>query len=167
MPHEREPSAPTLMPSLEPFQMLWSDDVVTSSAADFPSRLRQHGLRVTAPRVAVLEALNSVPHASADVVQSSVRERIGSVSTQAVYDVLAAFERAGLVRRIEPAGHPARFETRVHDNHHHLVCRGCGRIDDVDCAVGTAPCLDASAALGFVVDEAELTFWGLCPACAS
>ncbi|MET0741683.1 MAG: Fur family transcriptional regulator [Candidatus Nanopelagicales bacterium] len=140
---------------------------MTSSAADFPSRLRQHGLRVTAPRVAVLEALMSVPHASVDVVQASVRERIGSVSTQAVYDVLAAFEKTGLVRRIEPAGHPARFETRVHDNHHHLVCRSCGRIDDVDCVVGTAPCLDASAELGFVVDEAELTFWGLCPACSS
>jgi Fe2+ or Zn2+ uptake regulation protein len=128
-------------------------------------RLRAVGLRVTAPRLAVLTWLATHPHATADQVMVGVRQRLKSVSTQAVYDVLHACTRANLVRRIEPAGHPARFETRTSDNHHHLVCRGCDRTEDVDCVVGFAPCLEPSSALGFVVDEAEVVFWGLCPDC--
>ncbi|MBN6035179.1 Fur family transcriptional regulator [Amycolatopsis sp. 195334CR] len=127
--------------------------------------LRAAGLRVTAPRVAVLEWLAEHPHTTADQVAAGVRERLGSVSTQAVYDVLGACAGAALVRRIEPAGHPARFETRTGDNHHHLVCRTCGRTEDVDCVHGEAPCLEPSATAGFRVDEAEVVFWGLCPDC--
>ena len=128
--------------------------------------LRSRGLRVTRPRLAVLDILTtSREHLDVDEIAARVRERLESVSTQAVYDVLGALSRAGLARRIEPAGSPARFEARVGDNHHHVVCRGCGEIADVDCATGTAPCLDASQARGFQVDEAEVTFWGLCPAC--
>ena len=134
---------------------------------DVTDVLREHGLRVTAPRVAVYTALNALPHATADDVTTHVRGALGTVSNQAVYDVLAALEDVGLVRRIEPAGHPARFESRVADNHHHVVCRSCGRIDDIDCAVGGAPCLDAGKASGFVIDEAEVTYWGLCPACTT
>jgi Fur family transcriptional regulator, stress-responsive regulator len=135
--------------------------------ADASGTLQQHGLRATATRVATLTVLRSTPHATAEQVETQVRARLGAVSTQAVYDVLGALERAGLVRKIEPAGHPARFETRVLDNHHHVVCRACGRIDDVDCVEGDAPCLEAgaSAADGFVIDEAEIVFWGLCPSC--
>jgi Fur family transcriptional regulator, stress-responsive regulator len=129
------------------------------------TRLRAAGLRVTAPRVAVLEALESAPHSGVDVLVGAVQQRLGSVSTQAVYDILRALTGAGLVRRIEPAGSPALFETRVGDNHHHVVCRVCGRTQDVDCVVGDAPCLDPSFARGFDVDEAEITFWGLCPVC--
>ena len=127
--------------------------------------LREHGLRVTAPRVAVYTALHALPHATAEDVTTHVRGALGTVSNQAVYDVLGALEDAGLVRRIEPAGHPARFESRVADNHHHVVCRSCGRVDDIDCAIGGAPCLDAGEASGFAIDEAEITFWGLCPDC--
>lgn len=105
------------------------------------------------------------PARTADQVATGVRGQLGSVSTQAVYDVLGACARAELVRRIEPAGHPARFETRTGDNHHHLVCRRCGRTEDVDCAVGAAPCLEPSDGKGFAVDEAEVVFWGLCPDC--
>src|SRR6266545_4803329 len=128
--------------------------------------LRSRGLRVTRPRLAVLEVLTTSPgHLNVDEIAEKVRQRLDSVSTQAVYDVLSALSRAGLARRIEPAGSPARFEGRVGDNHHHVVCRGCGMIADVDCAVGHAPCLDPSNAEGFEVDEAEVTFWGLCPGC--
>ncbi|WP_026360648.1 Fur family transcriptional regulator [Amycolatopsis nigrescens] len=130
-------------------------------------RLKSAGLRITAPRVAVLEWLADHPHTTADQVAAGVRARLGSVSTQAVYDVLGACAGAGLVRRIEPAGHPARFETRTGDNHHHLVCRVCGRTEDVDCVHGTAPCLEPSATAGFEVDEAEVVFWGLCPRCSA
>lgn len=129
-------------------------------------RLRAVGLRVTAPRVATLDWLAVHPHATADQVADGVRERLGSVSTQAIYDVLHACTQTGLLRRIEPAGHPARFETRTADNHHHLVCRVCGRTEDVDCVVGVAPCLDPSNTSGFAVDEAEVVFWGYCPDCA-
>jgi Fur family transcriptional regulator, stress-responsive regulator len=129
-------------------------------------QLRAVGLRVTAPRLAVLDWLSTHPHATADQVAVGVRERLDSVSTQAIYDVLNACTQAKLLRRIEPAGHPARFETRTSDNHHHLVCRLCDRTEDVDCVVGFAPCLEPSNALGFVLDEAEVVFWGLCPACA-
>ena len=127
--------------------------------------LRSRGLRVTRPRVDVLEVLSTGGHLEVDEIATRVRARLESVSTQAVYDVLGALSRAGLARRIEPAGSPARYESRVGDNHHHVVCRGCGEVADVDCAVGATPCLDPSSAHGFVVDEAEVTFWGLCPAC--
>jgi Fe2+ or Zn2+ uptake regulation protein len=127
--------------------------------------LRAHGLRVTRPRLAVLEVLSQGGHLEVEEIASRVRQRLDSVSTQAVYDVLSALSRAGLARRIEPAGSPARYEARARDNHHHVVCRGCGVVADVDCALGEAPCLDPSNAHGFEVDEAEVTFWGLCPTC--
>jgi Fur family transcriptional regulator, stress-responsive regulator len=129
-------------------------------------RLAAAGLRVTAQRVAVLESIPAGAHAEVDDVTRAVRERIGSVSTQAVYDVLRALTAAGLLRRIQPAGKPALYENRVADNHHHLVCRACGQIADVDCVAGPAPCLDPSDTCGFVIDEAEVNFWGLCPECA-
>ncbi|HET8600697.1 MAG TPA: Fur family transcriptional regulator [Segeticoccus sp.] len=128
-------------------------------------QLRSASLRVTAPRVAVLAVVDAHPHADVDTIATAVRSELGSVSTQAVYDVLGALTRAGLVRRIEPAGSPARFEARVGDNHHHVVCRVCGSMRDVDCATGAAPCLEASDDSGFVIDEAEVTYWGVCPDC--
>lgn len=127
--------------------------------------LRAHGLRVTRPRLAVLEVLTGGGHLEVDEIARQVRTRLDTVSTQAVYDVLGALSRAGLARRIEPAGSSARFEARVGDNHHHIVCRGCGAIADVDCVVGERPCLTPSESHGFALDEAEVTFWGLCPAC--
>ena len=127
--------------------------------------LRSAGLRVTAPRVAVLKALAVKPHSTADEVAILARDSLGSVSTQAVYDVLRACVSAGLVRRIEPAGSSARYETRIADNHHHLVCRVCGRVTDVDCVVGDAPCLRPTDAGGFEIDEAEIVFWGTCSEC--
>ena len=127
--------------------------------------LRDAGLRVTGPRVAVLAEMVDGRHVTADQVALAVRGRLGTISTQAVYDVLGALTRAGLLRRIEPAGSPARYETRVGDNHHHVVCRACGAIADVDCVVGEPPCLSPPSADGFVIDEAEVTFWGLCPDC--
>jgi Fur family ferric uptake transcriptional regulator len=127
--------------------------------------LRTHGLRVTRPRLAVLEVLTGGGHLDVEDVTRQVRERLDSVSIQAVYDVLGALSRAGLARRIEPAGSAARFEARVGDNHHHIVCRSCGTIQDVDCAVGERPCLDPGTGHGYEVDEAEVTFWGLCPTC--
>jgi Fur family transcriptional regulator, stress-responsive regulator len=133
--------------------------------SDVATALRQASLRVTAPRVAVLSELRVGQHLTADQVAVGVRGRVGPISTQAVYDVLAALTRAGLLRRIEPAGSATRYETRVGDNHHHVVCRGCGAIADVDCAVGEPPCLEPADAGGFVVDEAEITFWGMCPGC--
>jgi len=129
--------------------------------------LRSAGLRVTRPRLAVLDVLDTGGHLEVEEITRRVRERIISVSTQAVYDVLGALSRAGLARRIEPAGSPARYEARTGDNHHHVVCRGCGTVADVDCTVGSAPCLDPSTTHGFEVDEAEITFWGLCPGCQS
>jgi Fur family transcriptional regulator, stress-responsive regulator len=127
--------------------------------------LRAHGLRVTKPRLAVLEVLAEGGHLEVEDIARRARDRLDSVSTQAVYDVLGALSRAGLARRIEPAGSSARFEARVGDNHHHIVCRGCGAITDVDCAVGERPCLHPSDTHGFALDEAEVTFWGLCPNC--
>lgn len=129
--------------------------------------LRGCGLRVTQPRTAVLLELEQRPHADVDNIAAAVRDRLGAVSTQAVYDVLAALTRAGLVRRVEPAGHPARYERQHGDNHHHIVCRGCGAIDDIACTSGQAPCLTPHSNLGFVIDEAEVTFWGWCPSCSS
>jgi Fur family ferric uptake transcriptional regulator len=134
-------------------------------AMDAASALRGASLRVTRPRTAVLAALADSPHADADTLATAVRHDLGSVSTQAVYDVLRALTEAGLVRRIEPAGSTARYEMRVGDNHHHLVCRSCGSIADVDCAVGDTPCLEVADDHGFVIDEAEVTYWGICPDC--
>lgn len=136
-----------------------------ASATETTQRLRDAGLRVTAPRIAVLDVLADNPHATADVVAGLVRAKLGRVSTQAVYDVLAACAEAGLVRRIEPAGSSARFETRTGDNHHHLVCRSCGRTTDVDCVVGARPCLAPGGDAGYLVEEAEVVFWGRCPQC--
>jgi len=127
--------------------------------------LREARLRVTRPRVAVLTAVHAHPHADTDTLAGIVRSQLGTVSTQAVYDVLAALTGARLVRRIEPAGSPARYEARIGDNHHHVVCRSCGTIADVDCAIGAAPCLEAADDCGFTIDEAEVTFWGTCPEC--
>jgi Fe2+ or Zn2+ uptake regulation protein len=128
--------------------------------------LRRSGLRVTAPRLAVLQAvLGEGQHRDAEAIAAAARIRIGALSTQAVYDNLHMLEDAGLIRRIQPAGHPARYEARVGDNHHHVVCRSCGLTADVDCAVGAAPCLEPSNDHGFVVQEAEVIFWGLCPQC--
>ena len=132
---------------------------------DAAADLRAAGLRVTRPRLAVLAALRGNPHASVETVSAAVRAEIGSVSLQAVYDVLRVLGAAGLVRRIDLAGTPSRYELRVGDNHHHVVCRSCGTTSDVDCAVGAAPCLDPAQTHGFVVDEAEVTYWGLCPIC--
>jgi Fur family ferric uptake transcriptional regulator len=127
--------------------------------------LRAAGLRVTVPRLVMLTWLAGHPHATVDAIAAGVREHGGAVSTQAVYDMLATCATAGLLRRIEPAGHPARFERRVGDNHHHLVCRRCGRAEDVDRATGPQPCLTAAEDLGFAVDEVEVVFWGMCPDC--
>lgn len=135
--------------------------------ADDEQLLRDAGLRATGVRVAVLRALDRLQHATADDVVRAVRTDIGSASVQAVYDTLHALTGAGLLRRMEPAGHPARYERRVGDNHHHVVCRACGAVADVDCTVGQAPCLMPSATQGFTIDLAEVTFWGLCPDCAS
>jgi len=129
--------------------------------------LRGAALRVTRPRVAVLAAVHAYPHADTDSLIDAVRQDSGDVSHQAVYDVLRALTDAGLVRRIQPTGSVARYEARVGDNHHHLVCRGCGAIADVDCAVGEAPCLTASDDQGFVIDEAEVIYWGFCPDCST
>ncbi|MEW1643758.1 MULTISPECIES: Fur family transcriptional regulator [unclassified Streptomyces] len=127
--------------------------------------LRGAGLRVTAARVALLETVRHGDHLDVEGVASGVRDRVGHISLQAVYDALHALTSAGLIRRIEPAGSPARFEGRVGDNHHHLMCRSCGVVADVDCAVGEAPCLTAADDQGFSIDEAEVIYWGLCPAC--
>jgi Fe2+ or Zn2+ uptake regulation protein len=129
--------------------------------------LRSAGLRVTAARVALLETVRGGDHLGVEALASGVRDRIGHVSLQAVYDALDALAAAGLVRRIEPAGSPVRFEGRVGDNHHHLVCRSCGALTDVACAVGEAPCLTASDDHGFSIDEAEVIYWGLCPDCST
>ena len=128
-------------------------------------RLRAAGLRVTASRLAVHDAVALHPHTDADGVLRAVRAKLGTASTQGVYDALRVLTEQGLLRRIEPAGSPARYETRTGDNHHHVVCRTCGTTSDVDCAVNLAPCLQASDAHGFSIDEAEVTYWGTCPGC--
>jgi Fur family transcriptional regulator, stress-responsive regulator len=137
---------------------------VTLSVAE---ELRGAGLRVTAARVALLETVRSGDHLDVEAIAAGVRDRVGHVSLQAVYDALSALATAGLIRRIEPAGGPARFEGRVGDNHHHVVCRSCGVVADVDCAVGEVPCLTAADDHGFSIDEAEVVYWGLCPACST
>ena len=138
---------------------------VMTTAEEQGALLRQAGLRVTSPRLAVLDVVAGRPHIAAEDVASLVRERLGAVSTQTVYDALRVCTEVGLMRRIEPAGSPARYERRAGDNHHHLVCRHCGRIEDVECAVGHAPCLSADRDHGFHIDEAEVTYWGACPEC--
>ncbi|NJP49641.1 transcriptional repressor [Streptomyces sp. SBST2-5] len=140
---------------------------MTASRLTTAEELRGAGLRVTAARVALLDAVREGDHLGVEALATQVRGRIGHVSLQAVYEGLNALTDAGLIRRIEPAGSPARYEGRVGDNHHHLVCRSCGRVADVDCAVGSAPCLTASQDHGFTVDEAEVVFWGLCPGCST
>ena len=138
-----------------------------TDTVDLQRALRAEGLRVTQPRLAVLDAVRAQPHLDAKTLTRGARARIGAVSHQAVYDVLRALVDTGLVRRIQPEGSDARYEARVGDNHHHVVCRDCGAIADVDCAVGAAPCLTPSADAGFVIDEAEVVFWGRCPSCAA
>jgi Fur family ferric uptake transcriptional regulator len=132
---------------------------------DYERLLREAGLRVTRPRVSVLSAVHDHPHADTDSIIRAVRTQSGVVSHQAVYDVLKALTDARLLRRIQPAGLVARYEARVGDNHHHVVCRACGAIADVDCAVGEAPCLEAAEHHGFAIDEAEVTYWARCPDC--
>jgi Fur family transcriptional regulator, stress-responsive regulator len=129
--------------------------------------LRGAGLRVTAARVALLETVREGDHPGVEAITSGVRDRVGHISVQAVYDALHALTAAGLLRRIEPADSPARFERRVGDNHHHVVCRSCGVVADVDCAIGHAPCLTPSDHHGFAIDEAEVIYWGLCPGCST
>lgn len=127
--------------------------------------LRQHGLHVTAQRLAVLHAVSIHPHTTADGVADAATAAIGAISRQAVYDALSVLVEKGLLRRIQPSGSPARFETRVADNHHHLICRGCDSVVDVDCAIGAAPCLTPSDAMDYELDEAEVIYWGRCPEC--
>jgi Fur family ferric uptake transcriptional regulator len=135
------------------------------AAADSTELLRDSGLRVTPQRLAVLRAVSDAPHVTADAVAETVKDNIGSISVQAVYDALGALTEKGLLRRIDPAGSPARYENRVGDNHHHLICRRCGRMVDVDCSVGEAPCLTAAEDFGYEIDEAEVIYWGRCPEC--
>ena len=146
-------------------------EFVSSTSTDYSAQLRDADLRVTRPRVAVLEAVHALPHADTETILSAVRTGLPDVSRQAVYDVLNALTAVGLVRRIQPLGMVARYESRVGDNHHHVVCRSCGIIADVDCAVGEAPCLTPSdydnVLDGFVLDEAEVIYWGLCPDCST
>ena len=136
-------------------------------SADPADLLRQHGIQVTAQRLAVLRAVAGQPHITADGVAEVVRAEIGAISRQSVYDALGLLAEKGLLRRIQPVGSPARFENRVGDNHHHLICRICGRVVDVDCAVGSAPCLTAADGQGFEIDEAEVAYWGRCPECVA
>jgi Fe2+ or Zn2+ uptake regulation protein len=134
-------------------------------ATDPADLLREHGIQVTAQRLAVLRAVRSEPHITADGAAEIVRTEIGAISRQSVYDALGMLVKEGLIRRIQPAGSPARFEARAGDNHHHMICRICGRTADVDCAVGAAPCLTAADDHGFEVEEAEVIYWGRCPKC--
>jgi Fur family ferric uptake transcriptional regulator len=137
------------------------------SSLEIERILRSAELRVTRPRVAVLDAVHEHPHGDTNSIIGAVRHQLGDVSHQAVYDVLQALTSAGLLRRIQPPGSLARYEARVADNHHHIVCRSCGAMADVDCAVGNAPCLTPAEAHGYAVDEAEVIYWGLCPDCSA
>ena len=136
---------------------------MSDSPADL---LRKRGIQVTAQRLAVFRAVSAQPHITADAVAETVRAEIGAISLQSVYDALTLLVAEGLLRRIQPAGSPARFEDRVGDNHHHLICRACGRVVDIDCAIGDAPCLAANDNQGYQIDEAEIAFWGRCSDCA-
>ena len=138
-----------------------------STPTDPADALRAAGLQVTAQRLAVLRAVHGAPHAVADEICASVRDTLGTVSRQSVYDSLKTLSGRGLIRRIQPAGSAARYEARVGDNHHHLACRGCGAVVDIDCATGRTPCLTAGHDHGYVIDEAEVIYWGTCPACQS
>lgn len=140
--------------------------VAQETSSDSATLLRQHGVQVTAQRLAILRAVGAHPHSTADDIDKVVRVEIGAISRQAVYDALAVLTDKGLLRRIQPAGSPGRFENRVDDNHHHLICRTCNRMVDVDCAVGETPCLTAADDLGYEIDEAEVIYWGRCPECA-
>ncbi len=153
-------------PTLDSFQIMGQARRVPATL-DATDALRRAGLRVTRPRTAVLTAVDAHPHAETDVIIDAVRLDLGGVSHQAVYDVLRALTAAGLLRRIQPSGSVARYESRVGDNHHHVVCRSCGTIADVDCAVGEGPCLTAADDHGFHLDEAEVVYWGLCPRCTA
>jgi Fur family transcriptional regulator, stress-responsive regulator len=137
------------------------------ASVDQATLLRQHGVQVTAQRLAVLRAVSEEPHRTAADIDAAVRAEIGAVSLQAVYDALGVMAERGIIRRIQPAGSAARYEGRVGDNHHHLICRACNRMVDVDCAVGEAPCLTAADGLGYEIDEAEVIYWGRCPDCAN
>ncbi|TYC18578.1 transcriptional repressor [Actinomadura syzygii] len=141
--------------------------VCVTTISEYERLLRGAALRVTRPRVAVLRAVHAHPHADTDSIIGAVRHDLPKVSHQAVYDSLHALTAAGLVRRIQPSGHVARYESRVGDNHHHVVCRSCGAIADADCAVGEAPCLTASDDSGYAIDEAEVIYWGVCPMCSA
>jgi len=154
--------SPGLSLILDSIQNLVRWRFVTPGSADL---LRQHGIQATAQRLAVLRAVSAQPHVTADDVAEQVALDIGTISRQAVYDALGVLVAKGLVRRIQPVGSPARFEDRVNDNHHHLICRICGEVVDVDCVVGAAPCLEAADDLGYEVDEAEVAYWGRCPRC--
>jgi Fur family ferric uptake transcriptional regulator len=145
----------------------WSRLGSVATASDFEGMLRGANLRVTRPRLAVLAAVDAHPHADTQSIVGAVRRELPAVSQQAVYDVLRALTAGGLVRRIQPASSVARYESRVGDNHHHVVCRSCGAIADVDCAVGETPCLRAFDEQGFSIDEAEVTYWGVCSACVA
>jgi Fur family transcriptional regulator, stress-responsive regulator len=148
--------------NFESIKELIYTDALTTDPADL---LRQRGIQVTAQRLAVLRAVVGQPHITADAVAETVRAEIGAISLQSVYDALGVLVAKGLIRRIQPAGSPARFEDRVGDNHHHLICRICGRLVDIDCAVGSAPCLTAVDDKGYDIDEAEVAYWGRCPDC--
>jgi Fur family ferric uptake transcriptional regulator len=141
--------------------------VSEATSANGDALLRRHGLQVTAQRLAVLRAVSDQPHSTADHIDKFVRAEIGAISRQAVYDALGAFTETGLIRRIQPAGSPARYENRVGDNHHHVICRACGVMADVDCAVGYTPCLTAADPSGYEIDEAEVIYWGRCPGCVA
>lgn len=136
-----------------------------TSGQDAKARLRAAGLRVTSPRLTVLDVLRKQPHSTLDEIRQAATAHLGSLSTQATYDILAALHGARIIRRIEPAGSPPRYELAI-DNHHHLICRSCGQLRDAGCQVGTAPCLTPESSFGYVVDEAEVIYWGLCPTCA-
>lgn len=140
-------------------------DVLMSK--DLSDRLRRHGLHVTAQRLAVLRAVSEHPHITAETVFDLAQAELGAISRQAIYDALNTLADKNLIRRIQPMGSPTRYEARVGDNHHHLICRICGRVEDVDCAIGVAPCLTPSDAMGYEIDEAEVIYWGRCPACRS
>jgi Fur family ferric uptake transcriptional regulator len=141
--------------------------VAKETSVDNDALLRRHGMQVTAQRLAVLRAVSDRPHSTADDIERVVRAEIGAISRQAVYDVLGALTDKGLLRRIQPAASPARYENRVADNHHHLICRTCSRMVDVDCAVGDTPCLTAADDAGYEIDEAEVIYWGQCPECVA
>ncbi|MGH9267066.1 MAG: Fur family transcriptional regulator [Acidimicrobiales bacterium] len=141
--------------------------MANATSSDTAALLRRHGVQVTAQRLAVLRAVSDRPHITAEAIDRVVRAEIGAISRQAVYDALATLTDKRLVRRIQPAGSPARYEDRVGDNHHHIICRTCGRMVDADCAVGERPCLTAADDAGYEIDEAEVMYWGRCPECAA